>query len=209
MTTMRAYLRTACAATALLVAQVVFCVPMSVNAASAPAGASVRVTARPTALGTISVFQVNVAKPQNDARTINVKPQNPNSLSNLLGAANGETIQPAVFTISGLPNQTFAISVPQSGTTSIEGGSVEFMDFAHNGGNTPTIGAGGSTEFSVGARVRFTPTSGASEAQPQTQNQAENNPALTAAQKAVLPKSNPFGVQGIQDGFMNVLVSYN
>lgn len=209
MTITRAYSRTVGAATTLLVAQVVLCVPLYVNAASLPAEASVRITTRPSALGTISVFKVNVANPQKNAKAIDAKPQKRALPGRLLDTANGEIIQPAVFTITGMPSQTFSVSMPQSGISSSASGSVEFTDFAHDAGSTPTIGVGGSTEFAVGARVKFTPSSGVSVAQPQTQNQAENKPEPTSAQKAKLLKRNPFGVQGVQDGFMNVLVSYN
>lgn len=206
MTTTRAYSWTFKGTVTLLVAQVALCVPLYVNAAAISGDAGVRVLTRPSALGLISVFQVNVAAAQPGTKTINAKPQKKSNSARLSPTAPGETVQPAVFSIAGLPSQTFAIIVPSAGVASSASGTVEFTDFAHNAGYTPTIGAFGSTEFAVGGRMVFTPTSGVSTAPAQAQQaQAHQTPA----QKAGLPRPNPFGVQGVQDGFMNVVVSYN
>ena len=172
----------------------------------------------PSALGSISIFKVNVANPQKKAKGVNAKPKKKVRSGRPLNAVPGETIQPAVFTITGMPSQTFSVSMPRPGTSTSASGSVEFTDFAHDAGRTPTIGVSGSTAFAVGAHVKFTPSSGVSVGQPQTQNPAETTADNTAEnkadpkskkKKAGLPKKNPFGVQGVQDGFMNVLVSYN
>lgn len=207
MQTPRTYSWTFKSATALLVTQVALCVPLYVNAAATSGVASVRVLAQPTALGTLSIFEVSVAGAQPSARTINAKPQNVvrSTLAQFSGAE--DMIQPAVFSIAGLPTQTFAIVMPSPGSSATPNGTVAFSDFVHNAGGTPTIGVSGSSLFSVGARMRFMPSSGISVTQPQAQTQ--DKPNQTPAQKAGLPSVNPFGVQGVQDGFMNVLVSYN
>ena len=145
MTMSRAYSWTFKGTVTLLVAQVALCVPLYVNAASIAADAGVRVLNRPTALGLISVFQVNVAAAQPSAKTVNAKPQKKSNSAGLAPTGPGETVQPAVFSIAGLPTQTFSIIVPSAGIASSPSGSVEFSDFAHNAGYTPTIGAFGST----------------------------------------------------------------
>lgn len=185
------------------------CVPLYVNAAATSGTASVRVLAQPSVLGTLSIFEVSVAGAQPAARTINAKPQNVVRSTQTLTPDAGDMIQPAVFSIAGLPSQTFAIVMPIPATSLTPNGTFAFSDFVHNAGSTPTIGISGSSLFSVGARMQFTPSSGISVTQPQAQAQAQDNPNQTPAQKAALPKPNPFGVQGVKDGFLNVLVSYN
>lgn len=211
MQTPRTYSWIYSSAAALVVAQVALCVPLYVNAAATTGAASALVLTQPTALSTISIFSVSTTGAQPKARTINAKPKNAVRSALALPSGGGDTIQPAVFSIAGLPTQTFSIVMPAAGVAPTTGGSVEFMNFAHNAGSTPTISASGSTRFSVGANMRFTPSSGISVTKPQVQGseQAQDKPNQTSAQKAGLPRPNPFGVQGVQDGFMNVLVSYN
>ncbi|MFC1673503.1 DUF4402 domain-containing protein [Pseudomonadota bacterium] len=224
MTTTRAYSWTFKAAAALVAAEMAFCVPLYVDAASTSAGASVRITAQPSALGTISIFQVKVAKPGKGTKAIDATPTAPGRSANAPGQLRGDTIQPAVFSISGLPDQAFAIVMPKPGITTSARGSVEFMDFSHDAGGTPTIGSDGSTQFAVGARMKFTPVAvngssgiSVSNSADQSQDQSEgdfevqsgSDGKLTPAQKIGLSRPNPFGTQGIEDGFMSVLVSYN
>jgi len=207
MTTDRTYGWMIKSAVAVLVAEVVLCAPLSVEAASAGGGASVQVMAQPSTLGTLSNFKVSVRQSSPGAKAVDatpvVGPRNPQSLN----GANGESIQPAVFSVSGIPDQTFSIVVPQPGIATNALGSVEFLDFAHNAGKTPTIGADGTKVFEIGARMKF--TSGAKAATDQTQKKITIAVKPTPAQQAGIPRPNPFGVQGVEDGFMNVLVSYN
>ncbi len=71
----------------------------------------------------------------------------------------GNLVQPALFSISGAPNQVYSVSVPNTTTTlagPASGNSetvVVFTDFSHDAGFTPTIGGDGTASFAVGARV--------------------------------------------------------
>jgi len=220
MTTSRAYSWTFTAA-ALFVAQAVMCVPSNANAASASGEASVEVSL-PTSVGTISNLQVNI--PNSNTRTV-AKATTPQTNINSINVSSfgaGESITPAVFSIAGLPGQTFSIVVPMPGTFSSATGNVQFLGFAHSAGNTPTIGINGSSQFSVGARMQYTPTPTTFASLDQTLYQTQSGPGEpqsrpqgpkiiqpTLAQKVGLPKPNPFGILGIKEGFMNVFVCYN
>lgn len=67
--------------------------------------------------------------------------------------------QPAIFGVSGEPNQVFSVSIPKHSTTqtstsqSGEETVVVFSDYAHDAGINPTIGGDGTAIFAVGARV--------------------------------------------------------
>jgi len=211
-------------AATVLVAQVGLCVPLYVNAASTNASVGVNVLTQPSTIGTLSIFEASFVTPQANTKANNglakgktkkaaaQKPLVSQSIS-----ANGieQTVSPAVFSIAGLPSQTFAIVMPQPGVSSTPSGNVEFLSFAHNAGNTPTIGTQGSTVFSVGAQMQFTSaanrsaSSGVFVSQPQTAQAAQKQATPKSAKKLGMARPNPFGVQGVQDGFMNVLVSYN
>lgn len=212
MTDTRAYSWTVSTASIVLVAQVALCVPLQVNAASTAGEAVVRVMAQPTALGTLSFFTVNVSNPQHTSKTINAVPQQTSNTAFQAMSNEGAQIQPAVFSISGLASQTFAIVIPASGVLASSGGSVQFSKFTHNAGSTPVIGANGSAVFAVGANVQFTPTldlETASGPGAAFDSAADSGEAKDPAKKPVLPTPKPFGMLGIQDGFMNVLISYN
>lgn len=229
MTTSRAYFWTFKSAATLFVAHAVMCVPMYANAASTSGEASVQV-ALPTSVGTVSNLQVNIADSKKTTTATTTTTQTNNNTMNLSSIGAGESITPAVFSIAGLPSQTFSIVVPMPGTFTSARGIVQFLGFVHSAGNTPTIGTNGSSQFSVGARMQYTPKpaaemsvalnqtmnqtqyqtqSGPDEAQGLNPNQRPKRFELTAAQKAALPKANPFRILGIQEGFMNVFVCYN
>jgi len=68
--------------------------------------------------------------------------------------------RPAVFSVTGAPNQAFAVSVPStsptiSGSGAGAGTNVVFSGFSHNAGVTPAIGGDGKAMFAVGATVSF------------------------------------------------------
>lgn len=129
-------------------------VPMIADAASANGQASVEVVASPSALGALSNFQVNVPQPSSGSTVIDVSPDTLETASGQDDNGLGR-IQPALFSISGVPDQTFSISVPLPGTATSDQGSIEFVVFEHNAGTTPTIGADGTAVFAVGAQVKI------------------------------------------------------
>lgn len=210
----RTYSRSVKIAMALLAVEVAVAVPMMVDAAGANGLASVEVVASPSALGALSNFSIGVIRPAAKSTVINVSPDNIN-----LQTANGQSdnglgrMQPAMFSISGIPDQTFSISVPQPGSTTSNRGQVEFVSFEHNAGATPTIGSDGTAVFAVGAQVKFTEFIELDLTAAADQNGenliSEDNPNGTPAEKIGMPKVNPFGVQAVSNGFLNILVSYN
>lgn len=224
MTKSRAYSWTFKSVATLFVAQAVVCVPLYANAASTSGEASVTVSL-PTSVGTVSNLQVNIPnakKKTTTAATSTTAAQTNINTMNLSSIGGGESIVPAVFSIAGLPSQTFSIVVPMPGTFMSTQGSVQFLGFVHSAGNTPTIGSSGNSQFSVGARMQYTPSSemsvalyrtqsGPNETQDLKPNQSQGPKKFkpTLAQKAALPKSNPFRILGVQEGFMNVFVCYN
>ncbi len=173
--------------------------------------ASVNIVAAPSAIGALSNFQVNVPLQGQGIQTIYVPAVESRNIFNTPDAE-AITLQPAIFSISGIPYQAFSIIIPTASTTVGDGGAIEFMDFRHNAGQTPSIGADGSAVFAVGARIRLTdtglsPASGDSanvDSTSPTGNQPEVNP-----EDKPLPISDPFGLRAIADGFLQVLVSYN
>jgi len=214
----RTYSRSIKIAMALLAVEVALVAPMIVGAAGTNGLASVEVVASPSALGALSNFQIGVQKPTSGSTVINVSPENI-QMQTATGQQDGTLgrMQPALFSISGIPDQTFSISVPQPGSATSGQGEVEFVSFEHNAGTTPTIGSDGTAVFAVGAQVKFTERleldlnaaadpSGATGAS--TENSADN-PDGTPAEKVGMPKVNPFGVQAVSNGFLNILVSYN
>ena len=59
----------------------------------------------------------------------------------------------AVVAVSGAPNQTYSVSLPESATI-FDGDTVfQMTEFNHNAGVTPAIGANGSGVFDIGAKV--------------------------------------------------------
>ncbi|NQV99645.1 MAG: hypothetical protein HQ483_08095 [Rhodospirillales bacterium] len=66
--------------------------------------------------------------------------------ANLFGGASS-------VSVSGVPNQTYNISLPGKTTYSAGGETVNIGGFAHNAGATPQLGAAGAGTFSVAAQV--------------------------------------------------------
>ena len=214
----RTYSRSVKLAMALLAVEAAVAVPMMVDAAGTSGLASVEVVASPSALGALSNFQIGVQKTTTGSTIINVSPDTLQTASGQPDQNDGlGRMQPALFSISGIPDQTFSISVPQPGSASSGQGQVEFVSFEHNAGTTPTIGSDGTAVFAVGAQVKFTEFVGlgltaAGEPNGEAANAAENHnttPGATPAEKVGMPKVNPFGVQAVSNGFLNILVSYN
>ncbi|HEY9081612.1 DUF4402 domain-containing protein [Magnetovibrio sp.] len=210
----RTYSRSVTIAVAVLAVEVAVGVPLIVDAAGTSGVASVEVVASPSTLGALSNFQIGVQRPASGSTVINVSPDNIQ-----MQTASGQTdnglgrMQPALFSISGIPDQTFSISVPQPGSATSKQGKVQFVSFEHNAGTTPTIGADGTAVFAVGAQVKFTEflqldltmdTGPGGEP-----NISQADPNGTPAEKVGMPKVNPFGVQAVSNGFLNILVSYN
>lgn len=207
-------------AAAVLAAEVFVCVPLYVNAASSNAKASVRIEYLPATISTISVFSVviPVAPPASASTSVAAPTAVNQELTSLIGET-ATAIQPAVFSISGQPGQTFSISVPQAGTISTGLGNVEISGFTHSAGNTPTIGMDGNFTFSVGANLQLSvaelsldmgTASGDDPFVPQSTSASEKeNDESVLARKLGMPRANPFGMQGIESGFMQVSISYN
>lgn len=204
----RAYSRSVSFGVALLAAHAMVLAPVLSHAAATSGGASVEVVASPSALGALSIFEIGIPTPASGTAVINVAPDNTVQQDTGLETAAGQDdagltrMQPALFSISGIPDQTFSISVPLPGSASSDQGQIDFVAFEHNAGTTPTIGADGTAVFSVGAKVKISDAGG----DPQTADNA-NKDAPKA--DAAMPKVNPFGVQAVSNGFLNILVSYN
>jgi len=191
----------------VLVTQVVLGLPVFAKAKSAIAGASVLILAQPSFLGALSTLNINITQAE-------LGPVD-NHLAAIMPAARFQFAIPAIFSISGLPDQSFSIVMPQPGISTTAAGSFKFSNFKHNAGSTPTIGSNGSKVFSIGASVKFTPFS--------TGPSGDSAPAKggngkisgkklakkTPTGKKLIPHPNPFGIQGVQDGFLNVLIAYN
>jgi len=210
----RTYSRSVKIAVALLAIEIAVAMPMIVGAAGTSGLASVEVVASPSALGALSNFSIGVIRPAAKSTVINVSPDNIQ-----MQTANGQQndglgrMQPALFSISGIPDQTFSISVPQPGSATSSQAQVEFVSFEHNAGTTPTIGSDGTAVFAVGAQVKFSEfieldLTAATGPNGETPISADN-PDGTPAEKVGMPKVNPFGVQAVSNGFLNILVSYN
>jgi len=206
------YSRSVKIAVALLAAEVAVAVPMMVTAAATSGAASVEVVSSPSALGALSIFQIGVIKPTSGSTVINVSPDTLDTASGQEDNGLGR-MQPALFSISGIPDQTFSISVPLPGSASSDQGEVEFVSFEHNAGTTPTIGADGTAVFAVGAKVKI---SEPKELDFIAGTGPDGEPTITVddktaspAENAGMPKVNPFGVQAVSNGFLNILVSYN
>lgn len=182
-----------------------------VAGSSSSAGASVSIVAAPSTLGAISNFLINVPLQTQGVQTIDVPAIEGD---NIFSTPNDEaiTLQPAIFSVSGVPYQAFSIIIPQPSSSVGEAGTVEFMDFEHNAGQTPSIGADGSAAFAVGARIMLsdtglTPAGGDSGELDLTGE--ENSADSTDPEDKPLPVADPFGLRAIADGFLQVLVSYN
>lgn len=207
----RAYSKSITLAVALLAAELGVAVPMIVDAASASGDASVEVVSSPSTLGALSSFEIDL--PQNTPINTLID-VSPDTLETARGFEdNGiSRMRPALFSISGVPDQTFSIIVPQPGAARSGQGNIEFVGFEHNAGLTPTIGADGTAVFAVGAQVKIDEPA---ELDFTTNETADGETAITPdkpatpAEQVGMPKINPFGIQSVANGFLNVLVSYN
>lgn len=209
----RTYSKSVKIAVALLVAEIAVAAPMIVDAAATSGAASVEVISSPSILGALSIFEIGLFQPTSGTTTvINVSPD---TLQTASGAQdNGlSRMQPALFSISGIPDQTFSISVPLPGSSRSQQGQIDFVSFEHNAGTTPTIGADGTAVFAVGAKVKITEPQELDftmEVGPDGEATiAAQDPNASPAEKVGMPKVNPFGIQAVSNGFLNILVSYN
>lgn len=62
---------------------------------------------------------------------------------------------PPSVAVQGLPNQTFAVSIGQTGRNAKGPDGLTIATFTHNAGKTPHIGPAGDTEFLIGATLRL------------------------------------------------------
>ena len=201
-------------------------VPIYVEAATSNGSAFVSIAHLPTTLTTISVFKATIPTGVGANLPVTFRASTPTAaqaapavsaaasavvsreLSSLLRQSS-EAIQPAVFSISGEPGQTFSISVPQAGTLSSGLGSVEVSGFAHSGGNTPSIGTNGSFTFAVGANLKLIGPQVSATSGGGSQETTSSVAGSVSARKRAAPQDTPFGMQGIESGFMQVTISYN
>ncbi len=63
-------------------------------------------------------------------------------------------IQPAQFSVSGVPFQTFSVALPESTLTETPQGTMVLTKFFHNAGAVPMIGSNGKGGFSVVAQAK-------------------------------------------------------
>lgn len=70
---------------------------------------------------------------------------------------------PAVISISGEPNQTFSIALPETGVLLPQADGVEVFNFSHDAGLTPSISANGEGQFSIQAQVGLAAVIGGAE----------------------------------------------
>lgn len=208
----RTYLKIVTFAAAALAAEVALTAPIAVNAASTSGVASVHVVAAPSALGALSSFEIGISAPTaTEATVLDVTPGTYQTSSDRAGDGL-DRMRPALFSISGLPDQTFSIIVPSPGVTGSGYSKIEFVSFEHNAGITPTIGATGQSIFAVGAVIKVSDPRASDNASSGggdfTTASGPDAPA-SSPDYVVIPKVDPFGVQTISSGYLNILVSYN
>lgn len=67
----------------------------------------------------------------------------------------GGTGTPASFTLSGRPNQTYAISLPDNATIANGTTRIRITAFTHNAGASPRLNGDGNHLFNVGATLQI------------------------------------------------------
>ena len=70
------------------------------------------------------------------------------------GRSGKSYIQPAQFSVSGVPFQTFSVALPESTLTETPQGTMVLTKFFHNAGAVPMIGSNGKGGFSVVAQAK-------------------------------------------------------
>ncbi|NQV99180.1 MAG: hypothetical protein HQ483_05755 [Rhodospirillales bacterium] len=103
--------------------------------------------------------------------------------------------------VSGVPNQTYNISLPGKTTYSTGSETINIGSFAHNAGATPQLGASGAGSFNVAAQVGDT---GAGEAAGGEDGDNEEDLGDVGSVQQIL--STPVVTRS---PFVSIIVSYN
>ncbi len=113
---------------------------------SAPGRASVFIAAES---GISSTSNLEVAYPSSTGTITDKEKQSAGAIPSKPGRSEKFSIQPARFSVSGVPYQTFSVALPESTLTETPQGTVVLTKFFHNAGAVPVIGSTGKGAFSV------------------------------------------------------------
>ncbi len=99
--------------------------------------------------GISSTSNLEVVLPPSPGTIKDKEEQNAGAVSPKPGLAGKSSVQPAQFSVSGVPYQTFSVALPESTLTETPQGTVVLTRFFHNAGAVPVIGSTGKGAFSV------------------------------------------------------------
>ncbi len=117
-------------------------------------GASSSATGRASAViaagsGISSTSNLEVKLPSSPGTNTNKEKQSAGAVPTKHGRSGKSSIQPAQFSVSGVPYQAFSVALPESTLTETPQGTVVLTRFFHNAGAVPVIGSTGKGAFSV------------------------------------------------------------
>ena len=101
------------------------------------------------ASGITSTSNLEVAYPSSPGTITDKEEQGAGAVPPRPGRSGKSFIQPARFSISGVPYQTFSVVLPESTLTETPRGTVVLTKFFHDAGAAPVTGATGKGAFSV------------------------------------------------------------
>ncbi len=99
--------------------------------------------------GISSASNLEVALPPSPGTNTNKEEQIPGAVPTKHGRSGKSSLQPAQFSVSGVPHQAFSVALPESTLTETPQGTVVLTKFFHNAGAVPMIGSTGKGAFSV------------------------------------------------------------
>ena len=122
-------------------------------------GASSSATGRASAViaagsGISSTSNLEVVLQPSPATNTDKEEQSAGAVPPRHGGSGKSSIQPAQFSVSGVPYQTFSVALPRSTLTETPQGTVVLTKFFHNAGAVPVIGSTGKGTFSVVGQVK-------------------------------------------------------
>ena len=134
--------------TGLTTAVAVFMVTGIAYGKSSSATGRVSVVIAPVS-GISSTSNLEVVYPSSPGTITDKEEQSAGAVPPKPGRSGKSFIQPAQFSVSGVPYQTFSIALTESTLTETPRGTVVLTKFFHNAGAVPVIGSTGKGAFSV------------------------------------------------------------
>ncbi len=137
----------ACVTSLATTVAVIMVTGLAYGASSSATGRASGVIAPGSGISSNSILEV--ALPPSPGINTDKQEQSADAFPPKLGRSGKSLIQPAQFSVSGVPYQAFSVALPESTLTETPQGTVVLTKFFHNAGAVPVIGSNGKGAFSV------------------------------------------------------------